>query len=441
MKLTFLQNKEVKNAGWLISEQVFGMFLSLLVGLLTARYLGPSNYGALNYTASFVAFFVPFATLGMEGVVIKKLILRPQDEGTYLGSCILFRLGSSVICMAGVTWLMYVLNPDDTIKACLVAIQSFQLAFRSVHVLDSWFRRHLKSKYVSIGKMVAAVVVATYKVVLLVCNKSIIWFAFSNTLSDCMIALMMYLFYNREKTQKLRFRFHLGGEVFAESYHFVISGLVSVLYTQMDKIMIGHYLQDEDVGLYTTALTICGLWTFVPLAVINSFTAKIMELKNSGNEMQYRRRLCQLYSFVIWLCLVVAVIITLLGRFIIQILYGDAYLGAVPSLQIAVWFETFSMIGSCRSIWVLCENKNKYVKYYLGIGAAVNLVLNAMLISLWGIRGAALATLVTQFVTAIVAPMLFRQTRAHTRLVWDAFTCRWWFERRRNENKRDFEKK
>ena len=50
---------------------------------------------------------------------------------------------------------------------------------------------------------------------------------------------------------------------------------------------------------------------------------------------------------------------------------------------------------STREIWVLCESKNKYVKYYLGIGAVVNLVFNTLLIHIYGIEGAAVATLIT----------------------------------------------
>lgn len=87
------------------------------------------------------------------------------------------------------------------------------------------------------------------------------------------------------------------------------------------------------------------------------------------------------------------------------ILYGEAYLGAVETLRIAIWFETFAMIGTARGIWILCENKNKYVKYYLGIGAVVNLILNSVLIPKFGINGAAFAALVTQITTSLIAPL------------------------------------
>ena len=47
-----LKNKEVGNAGWLIGGKVVQMALSLVVGVITARYLGPSNYGLIGYATA-----------------------------------------------------------------------------------------------------------------------------------------------------------------------------------------------------------------------------------------------------------------------------------------------------------------------------------------------------------------------------------------------------
>ena len=432
---SLLGNKEIKSAGWIIGEQVFQMAVSLVVGVLTARYLGPGNYGALNYTASFVTFALSVATLGMEGVVIKKMIMRPNDEGVYLGSCMLFRLFSSVLSSIAIFIIVAALNPEDHLKWILVFLQSFQLIFRSIQILDSWFQRHLKSRYVSIGKMVACLIVSAYKVFLLVTQKSIIWFAFSNSLTDIVIAVMLYIFYRAEHGQKLKIDKAKGIEVLSESYHFILSGLMAATYSQMDRIMIGSMMSDYDVGLYTTATAICGMWLFVPNAIINSFRPKILELKKEGNEEHYERRLEQLYSFIIWLCIFVSIAVCVLGNLVIRILYGEAYIGAASALRIAIWYETFAMIGTARGIWILCENKNKYVKYYLGIGAVVNLVLNYVMIPIWGINGAAIATLITQIVTSLIAPVMFKETRYHTLIVLRAFVGSWYFKERKINSK------
>lgn len=418
-------SKNIKNSFWIIGEQIFQMGISLIVGILTARYLGPGNYGALNYTASFVTFVMSIATLGMDGVVIKKIIASPDREGEYLGSCMLFRCISGIISALTISVVVYVLNPSEPLKLALVLLQSLQLVFRSVYILDSWFQRYLQSRYVSIGKMIACVIVSSYKVFLLATSKSILWFAFSNSLTDIVVSIMLYVFYKYEKGQKLIVRYSTGHEVLAESYHFIISGVMGAIYSQMDKIMIGQMMTDTDVGYYTTATAICTMWIFVPTAIINSFRPMIMELKQSGNETLYKKRLEQLYSAIIWMCIMVSLVIAALAGVVIKMLYGDAYLGAVDALRIAIWCETFSMIGSARGIWILCENKNKYVKYYLAIGALVNLVLNYVMIPVLGINGAAIATLITQITTSLIAPILFSETRIHTKIVIEAIGFRW----------------
>lgn len=425
-----LKSRNIKNSLWVIGEQIFQMIISLIISALSARYLGPGNYGSLNYTASFVTFFMSIATLGMEGVVVKKLVDHPEKEGRYLGGCMMLRLASSLLSILSICILIIVLNPGDMLKLVMALLQSMQLMFRAVQILDSWFQRHLKSKYVSIGKMIACLTVSAYKIYLLATSKSILWFAASNALSDCVIAVVLFVFYQKEKNQVIRVDLKCGIDTLKDSYHFILSGLMVAIYSQMDKIMIGQMLTDQDVGLYSTATLIAGMWIFVPTAIINSFRPMIMEMKKSGNEENYLLRLKQLYSAIIWLCLFVSTVVAIGGKYIILLLYGDAYVGATSALRIAIWFETFAMIGTCRGIWVLCENKAKYVKYYLGIGAVVNLVLNAVLIPLMGIDGAALATLLTQITTSIIAPMFFKETRIHTQIVFEAFAGLWLLKRR-----------
>lgn len=430
MKLSnLLKNREIKNAGWIIGERVLQMLLSLLVGVLSARYLGPTNYGALNYTASFVTFFTSIANLGMEGVIIKKMIASPEDEGDYLGGCFVLRLCSSAISSITIVILVYLLNPSDSQKVVLALLQSLQLIFQAFNILDSWFQRYLKSKYISIGKCVAYIVVMAYKLVLIITAKSIEWFAFANSLSSLTIAILLYLFYKKNKGPRMKANMRLGKEVLADSYHYILSGLMVAIYSQMDKIMIGKMLSDAEVGLYTTATAICGMWIFVPTAIIQSFRPSIMEVRQKNNLALYMKRLEQLYSAVIWLCIFVSGIICIGAPLIIGILYGAEFMGAVDTLRIAIWFETFSMIGTARGIWILCENKNKYVKYYLAIGVVVNLVLNLLLIPTIGIEGAALATLITQITTSLIGPLFFKETRVHTKIVWESFILKWYWKR------------
>ena len=64
-------NKIINNMSWMIGGKVAQMIINLFVGLLTARFLGPSNYGLINYGLAYTAFFSSFCTLGINSVIIK----------------------------------------------------------------------------------------------------------------------------------------------------------------------------------------------------------------------------------------------------------------------------------------------------------------------------------------------------------------------------------
>ena len=65
--MNFLNNRIIKNASWIIVGKVAQSVLNLIVTMLTARYLGPSNYGLINYAASIVAFVV---LLGLKDILL-----------------------------------------------------------------------------------------------------------------------------------------------------------------------------------------------------------------------------------------------------------------------------------------------------------------------------------------------------------------------------------
>ena len=65
------KNRVVKNASWIIGIQIVKSLLGLVISMLTARFLGPSNFGLINYAASIVAFVTPIMYLGLNGVFVQ----------------------------------------------------------------------------------------------------------------------------------------------------------------------------------------------------------------------------------------------------------------------------------------------------------------------------------------------------------------------------------
>ena len=114
------KNRVVRNSIWIIGCHIIQAMLSFVVTMLTARYLGPSNYGLINYAASLVAFLTPIAKLGLDTILINEFVTYPEREGETLGTSMVISLMSSILCIFGLITFVSVANQGepDTIIVC-----------------------------------------------------------------------------------------------------------------------------------------------------------------------------------------------------------------------------------------------------------------------------------------------------------------------------------
>lgn len=413
------KSKFIRNTGWIMFAQIYQMMLSLIIGVLSARYLGPSNYGTINYAASYISFFSIACALGLEGIVVKEIVDNRESEGIVLGSSIVMRLAAGFLSMIAVCAIVAIANPGDQVLLMVAFMQSLVLLFNAFHIIDTWYQSYLRSKTSTIIKCIAYTGMSVYRVWLLITGKSVEWFAFATSLDALLIAVLFLLRYRMDGTQKLRFNITVSKHLIGLSYHLIISSLMAVIYNQMDRIMIGKMIDQTHVGYYAAASTICHMWLFIPQALANSAQPLIIGLKGK-DERLYKKRIKQLSSTIFWMGVLFAICITVLSHFIIDILYGADYAQAREPLILIIWSTVFAAMSYSKSIWMICENNQKYSKYILLCGVVINLTLNSVWIPTIGMNGAAVATIITEFVCCFVAPFIFKPMRVFAKMQLEA---------------------
>ena len=396
-----IKNKVAKNAFWIIGCKVAQAILALIINMLTARYLGPSNFGLISYAASLVAFVVPIMTLGINNVLVNEIIKHPDKEGETLGTSLVLTFISSLFCIAGVSAFVAVANPGETDTLIVCTLYSLLLIAQSMEIVQYWFQAKLMSKYTSLTMLFAYVIVSVYKIILLITGKSVYWFAISNAFDYCIIAIILLIIYRKKGGQKLAFSFPTAKLLFGQGRYYIVSSLMVTIFAQTDKIMLKMMNSNADVGYYSAAVTIAGMTSFVFVAIIDSMRPLILEKKQT-DVVAFEKNTSRLYGIIIYLALAQSVIITLFAPLCVNILYGADYSPAVSALQIVVWYTTFSYLGSVRNVWILAEGKQKYLWIINLSGAIGNIILNFCLIPSLGINGAAIASLVTQFFTNVI---------------------------------------
>ncbi len=403
-------NKVVKNASWIIICRVIQAVLALIISMMTARYLGPSNYGLLNYAMSVVSFVIPVMKLGITNILVREFVDEPEKEGEILGTSTILSLLSSFICVAGVNIFVGIANAGETDTRVVCALYSSILVMNVFEVFNYWFQARLLAKYSSVIALIAYGIVSAYKIWLLITEKNIYWFSVANTLDYLMIAVGLIVVYTVKGGQKLRFSKQRAKRLLSVSGFYIISDLMIVIFAQTDRVMLKAMIDNTATGYYSAAINCAGMTQFVFAAIIDSMRPMIFEGKKRSDD-SYKRDLTLLFSIIIYLSLTQSIAMTLLAPLIINILYGADYAAAVPALQIVVWYTTFSYLGSARNIWILSEGKQKYLWRINLFGAVANVLLNAVLIPFLGVNGAALASLITQFMTNVVTGFIFAPIR------------------------------
>lgn len=424
-----LKGKLAQNAGWLIGAKVYQLIINLVVSMLMARYLGPSNFGLVNYAASFTTLFTAICTLGIDSILVNEL-LNNRSNGKLLGSAIGLRLCSSAMSVATIIGLAWVLNPNEPETVWVVALYSVSLVFQCFDTINSWFQARLLSKVTATVSAAGYTITALYKAFLLITQKDVAWFAAAHAVEYAFVAILLLAAYrrNREKDQPLRFSGKLGVDLLSKSYHFIISGMMIALYGQMDRLMLKGmideavmgYSGEAAVGYYSCASSISSLWSFILVAIIDASKPVILA-KYSENKQAFETGLIRLYGVIIYLSALAAIGQSLLSKPLVELLYGAEFLPAQGTLCILTCGTAFAYLGVARSIWLVPQGKQKYAKYIAACGATGNLVLNLLLIPKLGFVGAAIATVATQIFNNFVLGFLMPPIRENNKLILKAF--------------------
>lgn len=414
--MTTSNKKVAKNAAWIIGIRIVQSILALVISMLTARYLGPSNYGLISYASSVVAFVVPIMQLGLPNILVQEIVNKSKQEGEILGTSIVLSVISSFACILGVVAFANIVNVGETMTITVCALYSLLLLARAMEIVQYWFQAKLASKYVSITSFVAYTIVSGYKIFLLATEKSIYWFAVSNALDYAIIGLVLLIIYRKLSGTRLSFSTALAKSMLTKSRYYIVSNMMITIFAQTDRIMLKLMIDDAAAGYYSAAVSCAGISGFVFSAIIDSMRPLIFESKKE-DDVAFEKNVSRLYCIVIYLSLAQSVFVTLFALPIVNILYGSAYQKTIGILRVLVWYTTFSYIGAIRNIWILAENKQKYLWIINLSGALTNVLLNAILIPLLGGVGAALASLITQAYTNVIIGFLINPILHNNRLM------------------------
>lgn len=413
-----------KNLSWILVGNIAHAVLQFGLNIYCARILGSFSFGILNYCASLIAFFTAIGTLGYYGVITKLFADDEKDAGKYLGSAIISRIAFSLIAILALQLIVLFDENSDQNLQLIVFCQSLQILFSSADLFIYWFRYKNNAKRVAILRLLAFFFSALWRFIAIYI-KSLELYSLGVSCEFMLFSIFLFKSYKKvNKTSPIAFDYSTTLKLLKLSYPFIVSSFLMTIYGQTDKIMLKGMIDFESVGLYSVSLTLAGAISIIPSALIEGFRPDIMKYRNSNLQL-YKRRFIQLYSLVFWGCITYGVVVTFFSRPLIQLLYGEQYLGAINSLSIIVWYTSFSYFGAINNMYMVAEGKSFWIQIITLIGAVLNVVLNFFFIPFCGIVGAAIASLITQIFGNYILMYLIKPLRGGFKLLNEGIIVKW----------------
>ena len=404
--------KIVDNIGWLFFDKILRMGVGLFVGVWVARYLGPEQFGQLNFATAFTALFGAVATLGLPGIVVRDIVQNPSCKEETLGTAALLHLMGGVLSYGLIIGVIFWMRPDDPSARTLVAIVGAVMLLKAGDVAVYWFESQVQSKYTVWVRNSVFLGFATIKAGLILLNAPLVAFAWAMMTEALVLALLMLLMLGLcgPRLSKLNISFNRAKILLSDSLPLVLSGIAVMIYIKIDQIMLGQMIGDEAVGIYSAAVQVSEVWYFVPMAIVASVFPSILEAKKRSEKLYYDR-LQQLYDLMVWFATAVALPMTFLSTVIVTSLFGDAYGQAGSVLSIHIWATVFLFLGVASAKWFLAENQQFFLFQRAVIGAAANVILNLVLIPQFGVLGAAWATVISYSIALLFSDLIHNETR------------------------------
>jgi len=426
-KFNFSDNamKVTKNVSWAVAGKTVSLLGSLLVGILVARYLGPEQYGLMNYVISYVCIFQVFATFGLDNIQIREESKHPEERDVIIGTAFTIKLVLAVITIAAVA-ISVMITETDSFTRWMIMLYSLSIVLNSLNVIRNHFTSLVWNEYVVKTEISRTIIGAAIKIGLLFVKASLGWFIAVYTF-DFVLLASGYCTSYRLKIDKIRlWRFDMKWAKYLviQSFPLMLTGAAVMIYQRIDQVMIGKMVDSASVGQFSVASKFVEVLIFVP-TIIAQTVAPILIRTREKNEAEYQKKSQMFMNITIWGSFFMALVTSLVSYYLVVWTFGEKYLPAVAILQILSFKAVSVALSNTAGQLLIIEGLQKFAILRDAFGCLICVIFNLLLIPHFGATGAAIVAILSNLAAGYIADLFIPQYRHFFRMQSKALLFGW----------------
>jgi len=391
-----------KNISFTFIEKFFTSIVGALVSLYFINYLGPSQYGIFTYLYSLVYLFGILTFPGINNIIIKHI--SQGKNSSYLISAS-FYLSLITSFFAFLMMLLFINMKDDTLL--LFAIFSSLAIFNTVAgVFKSYYNGIQQIDFLVKVNLVIFFIINSIKLIAVYLKFDFIFF-FQLTLLETLlqIGLFGYFFFKDNKLFVHKKIFKILKIITVEAFPLFLISLVIMLYIRIDQVMIEYFVGFEQLGQYSASVRLVDMvYMFSPILLTSLYPFISKKYKqNKKVYVEYVKNFVYLFSYI---SIPIVLFTLLFSDELIDFIFSDKFIDASLILQILILSTPFVFWNSLLYKVLIIENMMK-INFYSSLASlAVNVLLNYILIPIYGAVGAAIATVISYGVFIFIIPFI-----------------------------------
>lgn len=396
---------------WLVTTGATALFLERLarigigffISAAVARYLGPVQFGVLNFGLALGAIGAGVAQLGLDSVVTRDCVRHPDQVATLLATCIILRSSMAVVFWV-VSLIVFLISEDggvsrnDRITIVVAAFTTFS-SVASLPSLVAQARGRIW-RYSSLALFVFAVA-CCFRFLFIHEQRSSIWFACVVVGEMFVSGIWSFIILSGEIQKKWRFCLDVAISLLKESWPLWVAAIAYLGYMRADQLLVSSISGPEQLGFYTAALRLTDVGSLVPLALSGPLLASFAGLLACPESLQREVRLYSRLSAVAGFGFTIAVVV--LAPFVFQRIFGAGYLGAIPVARVLAFCAPVFAVGVVRNQVLISQGRTRFAMFTMLAGIIANVAINLLLIPRFGAVGAAWASLIAQSVALVLS--------------------------------------
>ncbi|MBN2881030.1 flippase [Candidatus Woesearchaeota archaeon] len=396
-----IKREFLKNTSYVTIAKIFENILSYIIIVLISRNLGAEGLGQYSFIFSFVGLFFIFADFGLIPLMIKDLSKNFAEVDKYVTNIFNIQFIMSVFVFIVYVVSIFLINKQNMLIP-LIFVGLIQIINIVENVSTGLLRIKNQGWVIALINLFERIVAVVGVFFVLSTNKSLVGLISILLVSNFLKTVIRFIFAKKYFLLKIKnIDYSFSRKLLWQGFPFLLFGVFSLVYIQMDTIMLALLKNDVVVGWYTSGYKIINILNIIP-GIILMFGFPLLSKLTSMNKKLLQQFLEKTNHFLLVIMFPITVGVWMLGDRVLEFIYQFNSVESFIAFKILIIAEIFVFLTQILGNCIATSDKQNVFAIIGGIGAFCNIILNFALIPKYSLYGAGIATGITYFIMFIL---------------------------------------